>query len=57
MKLENKISMITGAARGIGKEIALALAKEGSDIAICDVSEEALSQTKAEIEGATGRKV
>ncbi|MBU0570454.1 MAG: 3-oxoacyl-[acyl-carrier-protein] reductase [Candidatus Omnitrophica bacterium] len=57
MKLENKVSMVTGAARGIGREIAFTLAKEGSAIAICDVSEEALSQTKNEIEGATGRKV
>ncbi len=55
--MENKVSMVTGAARGIGREIAFALAKEGSDIAICDVSEETLSQAKKEIEGATGRKV
>ncbi|MGD2278879.1 MAG: 3-oxoacyl-[acyl-carrier-protein] reductase [Candidatus Omnitrophota bacterium] len=57
MRLENKISMITGGARGIGKDIALLFAKEGSDIAICDVNEEALSATKSEIESATGRKV
>ncbi len=57
MKLENKISVITGAARGIGKEIAMLFAKEGSDLAICDVNEEALADTKSEIESATGRKV
>ncbi len=57
MKLENKVSMVTGAARGIGKEIAVLFAGEGSDLAICDVNEEILAETKSEIESATGRKV
>ncbi len=57
MRLENRVSMITGGARGIGKEIAMLFAKEGSEIAICDVDEEALSAAKQEIEGSTGRKV
>jgi len=55
MRLENKIAIVTGAARGIGKEIALNLAKEGANIAICDVNEEALSSAKQEIE-AIGRE-
>jgi 3-oxoacyl-[acyl-carrier protein] reductase len=50
MVLKDKVSIITGAARGIGKEIALVLAKEGSSIAICDVNEEPLLQTRLEIE-------
>jgi len=54
MKLENKVSLITGAARGIGKEIAVLFAKEGSDLAICDVNEEALAETKKEITSSTG---
>jgi 3-oxoacyl-[acyl-carrier protein] reductase len=57
MRLEGKVSMITGGARGIGKEIAVLFAQEGSDLAICDVNEEALSQAKTEIESSTGRKV
>ena len=57
MILENKVSLITGAARGIGKEIAMLFAREGSDLAICDVNEELLNATKAEIEKETGRKV
>lgn len=57
MKLKDKVSIVTGGARGIGKEIAFLFAKEGSDIAICDVNEEILQATKKEIEAATGRKV
>ena len=57
MRLENKVSMITGGARGIGKDIAMLFAREGSDVAICDVNEEILASTKKEIEDATGRKV
>lgn len=37
MLLENKVAIVTGAARGIGKAIALALAGEGADIVIVDV--------------------
>ncbi len=55
MIFKDRVSLITGGARGIGREIALAFAKEGSDIVICDVNQETLSATKKEIE-ALGRK-
>jgi len=42
MSLRDKVSLVTGAARGIGKEIALTVAGEGSDVAICDLSSEEL---------------
>ncbi|MBO7396488.1 MAG: 3-oxoacyl-[acyl-carrier-protein] reductase [Bacteroidales bacterium] len=55
--LDNKVALITGAARGIGKAIALKFASEGADIAFTDlVINEAAQQTIAEIE-ALGRKV
>jgi len=50
MILKNKSAIVTGAARGIGKEIVAALARQGADIAICDVNESALLEAKAEIE-------
>ena len=38
MKLEGKVAVITGAASGIGKEIALTYAREGARIAIADLN-------------------
>ena len=50
MLLKDKVSVVTGGARGIGREIALAFAKQGSDIALCDVNAEALESTRKEVE-------
>ncbi len=55
MQLKDKVAIITGGARGIGKEIALTFAKEGADIAICDVNAEVLVAAQSEIEK-TGRR-
>ncbi|MBO6045253.1 MAG: 3-oxoacyl-[acyl-carrier-protein] reductase [Bacteroidales bacterium] len=55
--LEGKVALITGAARGIGKAIALKYAEEGADVAFTDlVINEAAEQTVAELE-AFGHKV
>ena len=56
MLLKDKVSIITGGARGIGEAVAMRLAEEGSDIALCDVNTDALSQAQKAIE-AKGRKV
>ena len=55
MRLKGKTAIVTGAARGIGKEIALTLANEGADIAICDIDKESLEKAKSDIER-LGRK-
>lgn len=57
MLLENKVALITGAARGIGKQIALSFAKEGCNIAFTDLElNEAAQATRDEI-AALGVKV
>lgn len=48
--MNRKVAFITGAAVGIGKGIALRLAKEGYDIAINDIDAQKLAMTKSEIE-------
>lgn len=54
MKLENKVAIITGASRGIGESIALALAKEGVDLALFARTDEDLSKVADEVRH-TGR--
>ncbi|UOQ95471.1 SDR family oxidoreductase [Halobacillus shinanisalinarum] len=49
MRLQGKVGIVTGSASGIGRGIALAMAKEGANIAIVDVNEEKGKETFAEL--------
>ena len=48
--LEGKTVLVTGAARGIGQEIALKMASEGANLALCDVKTEWVAETKEKVE-------
>jgi meso-butanediol dehydrogenase/(S,S)-butanediol dehydrogenase/diacetyl reductase len=55
MRLAGKVAVVTGAAQGIGRGIALCMAKEGADIAIADLKLEEAAQVADEVRAA-GRK-
>ena len=44
---KNKVAVITGAGSGMGRYLAILLAKDGADVCICDVNEQTLSETLA----------
>ena len=54
-KLSEKVILITGAARGLGRSMALALAAEGASLALVDIDGEELKDTAIEIEKINGR--
>ena len=56
LQLQNKVAIVTGASRGIGKGIAATLAAEGCRLVICARGEEALQRTAAKLRS-TGAEV
>lgn len=57
MELNDKTALITGAARGIGKTIALRFAQEGAKIALNDINKESLEDTAREIKKVSRERV
>ncbi len=53
--LNGKVAVVTGAASGIGRQIALTLAQAGAAVAIADLQEDAAQRVVAEIEAVGGK--
>ncbi len=55
MRLKDKVAIVTGAASGIGREIALVYAREGAKVVIADLNKKAADAAAAEICGGGGQ--
>lgn len=51
MELSGKVALVTGAAQGIGKAIAMLLARNGADVVVSDINLEKAQETANEIQG------
>ncbi len=56
-RLQDRVAIVTGGARGLGKEFSLAVAAEGAAVVVADILEEAAAETALEIENKGGSAI
>ncbi len=57
MLLQNKVAVVTGGGRGMGRAIALAYAEQGCSLAVVDIDFERAGETAAAVEAVGGRAI
>jgi 3-oxoacyl-[acyl-carrier protein] reductase len=57
LRFDNKVAIVTGAGRGLGKAIAAQLAQEGAAVAICDLNQATCDETVSEIKRQGGTAI
>ena len=57
MKLENRVAIVTGGAMGIGRAIALGLAREGADIVVTDIDIKRAKEVSGKIKALDGKAI
>jgi len=57
MRLKDKVAIITGSARGIGRATALKFAAEGARVVVCDLDRKAVDEVVAQIVAAHGQAI
>ncbi len=57
MRLEDRVAIVTGAARGIGKALALTFVREGAKLALVDIDQEKLETVRNEIVNKKGEAI
>src|SRR3954447_21928171 len=57
MRLQDKVTLITGAGSGIGREAALIFAREGASVVVVDLNDASGQQTVSAIEAAGGKAI
>ena len=55
MALENKVAIVTGAARGIGEATARRLSQGGASVAVCDIDIQVAEEVAASIQSSSGK--
>src|SRR5579872_4973505 len=50
LKIKNKVALVLASSKGLGKAVAIELAKEGARVILCGTDAAALAATQAEIE-------